>query len=139
MQKSRLGISVGFFGAGLYFISLVNIVPLIIMAGYVMIFEQNEWLRRTAVKAVAVYLFFSVISSMIGLITNSSSLLSDFIGFFTSEFSLSVVNRILSICRTALSILQSLLVLMLGFKALQQGTVSFGTLEGTIDKHMSGE
>jgi hypothetical protein len=136
MEKSTLGISISLLGAGLYFISLISIIPLVIMAGYVLLFEQNEWLRTAAVKAVAIVVFFSVLTTLIGLLSNSSSLLNDLVVLFTGSIDLSIVNRILSIFRAALSILQNILLLMLGFSALKQGNVSFGTLENTIKKHM---
>ena len=54
MQKTKLGISVGLLGAAIYFTSLFSgyLVP-VILTGYVLLFEENDWLRKNAVKAVA--------------------------------------------------------------------------------------
>jgi uncharacterized membrane protein YbhN (UPF0104 family) len=62
MQKTKLGISVGLLGAALYFLGLLSFLGLLILSGYVLLFETNEWLRRSAVKAVAVVIGFALIS-----------------------------------------------------------------------------
>ena len=53
MQKAKLGISVGLLGAAIYFTSLFSgyLVP-VILTGYVLLFEENDWLRKNAVKAM---------------------------------------------------------------------------------------
>jgi hypothetical protein len=136
MQKTRLGISVGLFGAALYFMGLISTIPLVIMAGYVLLFEGNEWLRKTAVKAVAVVVFFSIFSSIIGLVNNSSTFLTDIVLLFNVTPEIAWLSRILSICRAVLSFVQTLFLLMLGFKSLGQGSVKVGSVDKTIDNHM---
>ena len=77
MQKSKLGISVGIVGAALYFAGLFNGLLLIaIIAGYVLIAEENQWLRRTAVKSVVLYILFALVSAVIGLLPDSIGLIS---------------------------------------------------------------
>ena len=50
MQKTRLGISVGMLGAAIYLTGLFSgYVVAVLMAGYVLLFEENSWLRRSAV------------------------------------------------------------------------------------------
>ena len=136
MQKTRLGISVGMAGAAMYFIGLLNIIPLVIIAGYMLIFEQNEWLRKTAVKAVAVVVFFTIISAVVGLVSNSSSFLNDVVLLFKGTIDIIWLNRIISICRTVISFVQTIFLLMLGFKALKQGNVKLGSVDNAINKHM---
>ncbi len=69
MQKTKLGISVGLLGAAIYFTSLFSgyLVP-VILTGYVLLFEENDWLRKNAVKAVSLMVFFSFIVVVINLI-----------------------------------------------------------------------
>ncbi len=45
MQKTKLGVSVALMGAALYFLGLFSgYVALIILAGYVLLMEENVWL-----------------------------------------------------------------------------------------------
>ena len=74
MQKTRLGISVGMLGAAIYLTGLFSgYVVAVLMAGYVLLFEENSWLRRSAVKAVSLMVFFSFITVLINLIPNAIS------------------------------------------------------------------
>ena len=136
MQKTKLGISVGLLGAALYFAALMNIIALVVVAGYVLLFEENEWLKKTAVKAAAIVLFFGALLACVNLIGNSSSLLNDVAFLFNGSINLARFNRVLAICRSAIAIAQALLLVLLGFKALKQGSVKFGIIDNAINKHM---
>ncbi|MCL2099439.1 MAG: zinc ribbon domain-containing protein [Oscillospiraceae bacterium] len=136
MLKTKLGISVGLFGAALYFIGLLDIIPLTIIAGYTLLCEENEWLKKTAVKALAIVIFFSVVSAFIGLLSNSSSFLNDVVMLFKGSIDLSWLNRITSILRTVLSFMQTLVLLTAGFKALSQKTFNLIILDGVLNKHL---
>ena len=53
MQKTRLGISVGMLGAAVYLTGLFSgYLVAILMAGYVLLCEENGWLKRSVIKAV---------------------------------------------------------------------------------------
>ena len=53
MQKTRLGISVGMLGAAVYLTGLFSgYLVAILMAGYVLLCEENGWLKRSDIKAV---------------------------------------------------------------------------------------
>ena len=54
MQKTKIGISVGVMGAVMYFASLFGgYIPMLLLAGYIFLKEENIWLRKAAFKAVA--------------------------------------------------------------------------------------
>jgi len=138
-MKTKLGISVELFGAALYFIGLISIIPLVLMAGYVLLYENDEWLKKTAVKAVGIVVIFAVLSAAIGLLGNTAGLLTDLISLVSFSkliISFSWLSRILSICRTVLSLAQSLLLLLLGLSALKQKDVKLGSVDNVITKHM---
>ena len=139
MHKTKLGISIGLFGAGMYFVGLLSIFPLVIMAGYVLLFEENDWLKWTAVKAVSVVVLFTILSSFLSLLANSTSFLNDIVLLLRVSIDLSVLNRIVSILRTVLSFIQTLLLLILGFKALKLGNIKVAAVDKTITKHMYEE
>jgi len=135
-MKTKLGISVELLGAALYFTGLISIIPLVLMAGYVLLFESDEWLKKTAVKAVGIVIFFAILSSIVGLVGNSSTLISDLVSLFKGTFSFSWLNRLLSICRTVISFIQVLFLLLLGLRALNQGDVKLSSVDNVINKNM---
>ena len=136
MEKTKIGISVGLFGAALYFLGLISILPVVLLAGYALLFEQDAWLRKTAVKAVGISIFFAVLSAFVGLLSNAQGLILDILSLFRVSVDLYWLSNILSICRTAISFLQTVLLIMLGFRALLQVNVNFSFVDNTIDKHM---
>lgn len=136
MEKAKLGISVGLFGAALYFTGLISFIGLIVLAGYVLIFEQNEWLRKSAVKAVAVIIAFTIISTLIGISNNILDILNIPLSWVRIPFRLSWPLSIDSIAVNALGVLQKLILILLGFKALTQGSVSLGPIDKVVDKNV---
>lgn len=136
MDKAKLGISVGLLGAALYFMGMISILPLVALAGYVLLREENAWLRRTAVKAVCIYVFFVIISAILGLADNAYSFVSNIFFLFNQTIDLGWYNNILSILHIVVSCIQTLVFLVCGFNALKMRGVKFNTVDRTVDKNM---
>lgn len=136
MEKTKLGISVGLLGAALYFLGLLNSLPLIILAGYVLLFEQNVWLRKSAVKVVAILLVFNVLSSIVGVSNDIFDILNAPLSWLRISFRLSWPLNVDTIVLNILNIAKTLLLMLLGFRALSQGTFSVGIIDNVIDKNI---
>lgn len=136
MEKTKLGISVGLLGAALCFTGLFNYLGLIILAGYVLIFEKNEWLRKSAVKVVTIVIAFTIISTLIGISNSILDILNVPLSWVKIPFRLSWPLKIDSIVLSVLGILEKLVLLLLGFKAFTQGTISLGPIDKIIDKNI---
>ena len=60
MQKTRLGISAALLGAVVCFSGLFSGYLLVfLLTAYILLMEENVWLKKTAVKTVAVLMVFS--------------------------------------------------------------------------------
>lgn len=137
MQKTKLGVSVGLFGAALYLSALFGgFVAIILLAGYVLLAENNEWLRKTSVKAAALLICFSFLSALVGLIPDGINLIGTFASSFRGSFSLPALSGIVNAILQAIAISKCILFLLLGVKALNQGTVSISPIDKLIEKHM---
>ena len=83
MQKTRLGISVGLLGAAIYFMGLFSGYLLaVLLAGYVLLFEENSWLRKNAVKAMSVMAVFSLLITVLNLVPNAIGFINDVVSIF---------------------------------------------------------
>ncbi len=136
MQKTKLGISVGLLGAALYFMGLVNFLGLILLAGYVLLFESNEWLRRSAVKAAAIVLGFALISVVIGISNDVLSVLNSLLSWVKIPFRITWPLQLDSMVLNAVDALEKLVLLLLGFKAFTQGSMNIGPIDKVIDKNI---
>lgn len=138
MQKTKLGISVGLLGAIVCFAAFFSgYLAAIVLMGYILLFESNEWLRKIAVKAVVILVAFSVLDAVVGLIPDAIDLIDSLFGIFGKSFSIGFLSSLVSLVRNALDILEKLIFLVLGFKALSQGSVAVGPIDGIVDKNLS--
>lgn len=137
MQKTKLGISVGLLGAAIYFTGLFSgYLVAVLLTGYVLLFEENGWLKKNAVKAVALMAFFSLLTVGINLIPNVLGVISNLLGIFNVHFSYGVVNSIISVVIGIINLIERVLFILLGFKALNQGTIAVPVVDKLIGKYM---
>lgn len=137
MQKTKLGISVGLLGAAIYFTSLFSgyLVP-VILTGYVLLFEENDWLRKNAVKAVSLTVFFSFIIVVINLIPNAISFINYIVSMFGGNFHIAFISNLVNAVTSAIDIIEKVLFIGLGLKALNQGSISVPVVDKLINKYM---
>lgn len=137
MQKTRLGISVGMFGAAIYLTGLFSgYLVAVILTGYVLLFEENGWLKRSAVKAVSLMVFFSFITVLINLIPNVMSCIGYVASMFGGSFHIGFISNLVSAVTSAIDIIEKLLFIGLGVKALNQGTIAVPVVDNLINKYM---
>jgi hypothetical protein len=97
MQKTRLGISVGMLGAAIYLTGLFSgYLAALLLTGYVLLFEENEWLKKSAVKAVALMMLFSFITVLINLIPNAMSCIDHIASMFGGSFHVGFISGLVS-------------------------------------------
>ena len=137
MQKTRLGISVGLLGAAIYLTGLFSgYLVAVLMAGYVLLFEENGWLKRSAVKAVSLMVFFSFITVLVNLIPNAMSCIGYIASMFGGSFHIGFISNLVSAVTSAIDIIEKVLFLALGVKALNQGTIVVPVVDKMINKYM---
>ncbi len=138
MQKTKLGISVGLLGAIIYFASAFGggYLVALLLCGYVLLFEDNPWLRKTSVKAVLLLIIFSLISVVLGLIPDIWQTITNLLTAFNKYPSSTFMSGINSAISSAITIIKSVLFIILGLKALNQGAIKLLIIDKIIDKYM---
>ena len=145
MEKSKLGISLNLFAALLYFTGAAEYIALVVAVpvGYVLLFEENEKLKRTAVKA----LIMAVIWVIVTFLVSSLSILS-----YTVLDALSHYNRIVGNNERLVSFYQLLrsipptisnivriskivVFVILGLRAYRQIDVKIRWIDKILDRH----
>lgn len=137
MQKTKLGISVGMLGAAIYFVGMFGgYVPAGLLVGYVLLCEQNEWLRRNAVKAMALMVLFSLASAIVYLIPDAIAVISDLASIFGGSFGILFLSKLVTALADILDLIRKLLFISLGLKALNQGSIAIGFVDGLLNQYM---
>lgn len=136
MQKTKLGISVGLLGAIIYFASAFGggYLAALLLCGYVLLAEDNPWLRKTSVKAVLLLVLFSLISVILGLIPDIWEAITNLLMAFDQYPSSNFISGINLTISSAISIVKNVLFVILGLKALNQGTIKLPIIDKLIDK-----
>lgn len=138
MQKTRLGISVGLLGTATFFTCFFGgYTAAVILAGYILLFEENAWLKRSAVKGVALMFGFAVLSALIYLIPNTIGFIDSICNLFDEEFYVEFISNIIDVVDNVLIIIEKLLFIVLGLKALNQGTVKIPVIDSLVNKYMA--
>lgn len=137
MQKTRLGISVGLLGAILCVSNLfMNYIVTIVLAGYILLLEDNVWLKRTTIKVLVLISAFEVASIGLELIPDAINLIGSVAGLFGGSFSLNFLTNFINLLKSIISFIRTVVFLSLGLKALTQGTVVIPIVDNFISKHM---
>ena len=137
MQKTRLGISAGMLAAAIYLSGLFSGYWLaIFLAGYVLLFEANQWLKISAVKAVCLMMCFSFLTTVINLVPNVLDTIADFGHAFGSISTFSQADAFFYAVIGVIDIIQKIVFLALGLKALNQGAISLPVVDKLISKYM---
>jgi len=136
-MKSKLGISIGVFAALTYLLGLFSgYVVLTLVVGYILLCETDEFLRKSAVKAMLIMLVFSLASSVLGLIPNGINILDNLFNIFGGSFHIFFVTNIISFITSILSLVQKLLLLVLAFMAWSGKNCKIPVLDDLVDKYL---
>ena len=137
MQKTRLGITVGALGAITFFTGLFSgYLVVIVLAGYTLMFEENAWLKRSVVKAIVLMVFFSVTIAVINVIPDLLGFIGNIVAVFNGSFSIIKVNQVVNVLVSGLNLVEKVLLLGLGIKALNQGTIVIPFIDKKVSKYI---
>jgi len=136
MQKTRLGISVGLMGCITYFVCLFGgYVSAILVFVYILFAENNQWLRKTAVKALILTITFSLLPSLLNLIPDFIAFIGTIFEVFGGSFYLSIVTKIINVLTSAVGIIETILFIILGIKALNQGSITVPIIDDMTNRN----
>lgn len=137
MQKTKLGITVGALGAITFFVGFFGgYLAAIVLAGYALLFEENAWLKRSVVKAVVLMVFFSVTVAIINVIPDLLEFVGNIASVFNGNFSIIKVNQVVNVVVSGLNLVEKVLFLGLGVKALSQGTIVIPFIDKKVSKYI---
>lgn len=137
MQKTKLGITVGALGAITFFAGFFGgYLAAIVLAGYALLFEENAWLKRSVVKAVVLIVFFSVTVAIINVIPDLLEFVGNIASVFNGNFSIIKVNQVVNVVVSGLNLVEKVLFLGLGVKALSQGTIVIPFIDKKVSKYI---
>ena len=129
-MKTKLGISAGMMGAILYFTALFGgYVPLFIAAGYVLIKEENTFVRKASFKSTILLLFFSAVSTLLSSFNEILSIIGNLFDTF-----IKVPLNFDDIFNSIISLIKTVVFVIFGIMAFKQEDIRIPPIDDAIDK-----
>lgn len=136
MTKTKLGISNFLLAAIIYLLGLFsNTVALVVAVGYVLIREDDAWLRKAALKALILHLVILVLQCVVAFMPDLLGLLNSFLNIFKVNVNFGFVSSVKSFLNNSLDILRTVLFFLLALFALLGKNIPIPVVEGMAEKH----
>lgn len=135
MEKTKLGISVALMAAvvtllGFYGGYIIGVIAI----AYVLLQEENEDLKKHALRVLALMLGFSLCSTLINLIPNVLNLFYSFMELFNVHIYSSVISSCFNFLGNVLSLLKTVVFLLLTYGALAKKEIKLPLVDKLINK-----
>lgn len=127
-----LGISVGLMAMLIYFSGVLSSVVLILVAGYVLLKEEDRWLRAVAAKAILIVCIFGAISAGITMMENGGLALA----LIMAEDSYDETQNVFSTVNGLVLIVRDLLLLAAGVRAYCYDNYRIGFIDRMINQNI---
>ena len=109
----------------------------VFLAGYVLLVENNEWLRKNAVKTIVLMIIFSIVAAIINLIPDAMSCVEHIMSAMGLVFNENCLSNLVAAITSVIDICQKLLFIILGTKALNQETIHIPSVDRFINKYVN--
>lgn len=140
-MKSKLGIHCGFLACLCFLVGqFFGGVALTILVGYILLREENEFLRFSALKALVLVLFVYGLNTIIGLLPDCFGLIDTITRIadadtpFNSLEFVSKFNQFLNLITSIISYAKTILMLLLAVNACKIKTIKIPKVDDVITK-----
>lgn len=138
MNKTKLGISTNMLAFVAIFVSLWGgFIPAILITGYVLIAENDMWLKKIVAKGFMILFFFTLLSALIGFLPNLLDFINAIFNLWGGYFSVGVLNSIINLINTILAIAEKVIMIITAFLALGGKWFRIGFVDKFIEKHFA--
>lgn len=138
MQKAKIGIPVGLMAAAAYFLGLYGgYVIAGLFVGYVLLKEEDLWLKKQSVRALALMIMFSLLSTAINLMPNLLNLMSSTLELVNVHYYFSFIHNFFNLISSVLSVMKTVAFVLLGIFAFARKPLKVPVLDTIIEKYMN--
>ena len=146
-QMTGIGITVSLFAALIYWSGLIENMPVItvLLAGYVLLKEKDQWLRAVALKAITIIVCFALLLGFVNLLTYFKDAMMHIINMLLSTVTAEGGARqvtgafftdLLDIMRNIILFIKDLYLILCGFMALQYKNMRVPVVDDLVNRHI---
>lgn len=137
MQKTKLGVSLGILGTAVYFSAFFSgWIALILLGGYILLFEENPWLKKCVIKAAILCLGFDLVINLVEIIPELMNMCYFLGQVFNKFIQYEKLTNVINFIKSGFMLLEKILFILLGIKAMHQGTIRLPIVDSLMDKYM---
>ena len=137
MEKSKLGIAKELLAAGIFIGALAGgYVFAGIMVLYVLLKEDDQWLKEMAVKAIATLMVFSFFINCIDLVPDVVNWFATLTNILEASWDSYKLTSAIGLITSILDIMRTIFFLVLAGKALKHQTVNVPIVDDLIKKYV---
>ncbi len=137
MEKTKLGISVSLLLGILYLFGIFGgYIITGIAVGYVLLREENAWLKKQSVRVIALMLLFSLLGAAIDLIPDILGVFTKLLEVFSVFYYFSFFRSVFGVLGAVLAVLRTVCFAGLGVLAVFGKTVKLPIVDPIVDKYM---
>lgn len=134
MEKTKLGLPVALMAVLMCLGGWIGgYVVAFVMAGYILIAEEDKFLKSVAVKTVMLMLAFSIASVVIYFIPNVINIIESFISIFTIYFNIEIIDRVFDFFNSILSVVKTVVFVLFAFASYNKRTIKVPFVDNLFD------
>ncbi len=134
-MKTKLGVSAELVAAFAFIAAFLGgYIPAFLIAGYVLIVEEDEWLKKAVLKAVAILALFGLCTSVIRMVPEFLGWIDGIANLFEGDITYGAVTRVVNVLVDTLDLIRSILFICLAFLSLKKKSITIPFIDSLINK-----
>ena len=136
MEKGKLGLSIPLMMFIVLLSGVLGYIPVILIAGYILIKEENILLRKTAVFSLMIALVVGIISFILSSLSGFSMFFVNSDIFSVLAFPMVMIVKFISGILELIIFAKNILLIVLSVLALSSRPLNLSFLDKFCDKHL---
>ena len=134
MNKTKLGLNIGMMAALVYLAcNFAGYTIAMLLVGYVLLCEEDAWLKKSALKGVLIMLAMSIAGSVINLVPNIVSIPLDLLNIFGFNLHFYFLHEIANLLYNVISLAETVLLLFLALKAVNKQEIKVPVIDKIVE------
>lgn len=137
MQKTKLGISVTLMVAVLYFLGLYGgYIITGILVGYILLKEEDQGLKKEAVRVLLLMLLFSLLSTALSLVPSVLNIITNLLEVIDVHIYFTFFHSVFDVLISLVSLVKTVAFVLLGLAAVFGKRTVLPVIDPIIAKYM---
>lgn len=137
MPRTKLGVTAPLLAAACYFITFFgDYIPALVLAGYVLLFEQDLFLKRSAVKALTFKISVTLLLTLIGFLPDLLNWINGWVLLGDSSIDLYKFNQVINCITSTIRIIRDVFFVIMGINAFKGKEIKIPFVDPLLAKYL---